>query len=166
MIMAMFLEGMSVAQIADGPIATAFEEIGHLWHHTEEGIIVEHRATEAVVYAINVIRPLLEGEVGENALTAIGCSLSGDPYVLPPLLAAVSICELGFNSTSLGSDLPFPVLINEVKRRRPDLVWLSTSVVNDPRRPPLPSRISVNWWHTLRQDISSSSLVHQSSTSF
>ena len=133
LIMALFMEGMTVAEIADGPIATAFEEIGELWHHSETGIIIEHRATEAIIYAINVIRPLLEVDPGETSLTAIGCSLSGDPYILPPLLAAVSILELGFRSIALGPDLPFRVLANEVKRLRPELIWLSTSLVPDPK---------------------------------
>lgn len=134
LIMALFMEGMSVAELADGPIAFAMEQIGDLWHNKDSGIIVEHRATEAIIYAINVIRPLLDQESNETSLHAIGCSLSDDPYLLPTLLASVSIAELGFVTTNLGPDLPIKVLSDEVVRTRPDLVWLSTSVVSDPRK--------------------------------
>lgn len=126
LISSLFLGGSSVAEIADGPIRHAMAEIGELWHHSREGILIEHRATEACSYAVNMIRSVLE--VAADAPKAIGCSVQGDPYSLSTLLASVVTCECGFESTNLGVNLPIEVLKDEVDRSSPSLVWISINI--------------------------------------
>lgn len=127
LIMALYLDGLSIAELADGPIMYALMKIGEIWQHDKEGILIEHRATEACIYVVNRLRALVEIEPGET-LQAIGCALSGDPYLLPSLIAGTVITEAGFNATNLGPDLPLEILRAEVRKSRPALVWISVSV--------------------------------------
>lgn len=123
----LYLEGLSIAEIADGPIASAMSQIGELWHHSSEGILIEHRATEACIHAINMLRAVIEPE-NDNPLTAVGCSLEKDPYTLATLVAAAVVSEQGFHATNLGANLPIDVLRNEIDANDPTLVWISFNV--------------------------------------
>jgi MerR family transcriptional regulator, light-induced transcriptional regulator len=51
LVLSAYLAGQSVAEIADGPIREAMEEIGKLWQHDPSGVYVEHRATDICVQA-------------------------------------------------------------------------------------------------------------------
>jgi methanogenic corrinoid protein MtbC1 len=131
LITSLFLQGMSIAQIADGPMRHALEEIGKIWRHDRQGILIEHRALEACIHSINVLFPLVEPENASSAMCAVGCSLPNDPYVLPNLMASAVLSECGFNTTNLGADLPISLLAFEARRLRPSLIWVSASVVID-----------------------------------
>ena len=130
-ITSLFLGGMSLAEIADGPMSHSLAKIGEIWLHDREGIIIEHRAMEACICSINVLLPLVEPKDPASAPRAIGASLPGDPYLLPNLLASAVLSESGFNATNLGADLPISLLASEARRLRPKIVWVSASVVND-----------------------------------
>ena len=130
-ITALFLGGMTLAEIADGPISYALGKIGEIWLHDREGIIIEHRAMEACISSINMLLPMVEPKDPASAPRAIGASLPGDPYVMPNLLASAVLTESGFNATNLGADLPISLLASEAVRLRPEILWVSASVVND-----------------------------------
>ncbi|MDY7109604.1 MAG: excisionase family DNA-binding protein [Planctomycetota bacterium] len=69
LILSMYLEGRSVAEICDGPIRLAMHRIGDLWRHGPEGIFIEHRATDICAQAINQLRSTLQpvpGTFGEG----------------------------------------------------------------------------------------------------
>jgi excisionase family DNA binding protein len=70
LILSMYLEGRSVAEICDGPIRLALQRIGELWRHGPEGIFIEHRATEVCAQAINQLRATLQP--GPSAVSARG----------------------------------------------------------------------------------------------
>jgi len=130
LIISLFMEGMSVAEIADGPVSHALDAIGTIWHDDERGIIIEHRSTECCVYSLNILRGMIESSTNSRQMKAIGCALEGDPYMLPSLIASIVLLENDYESTNLGPDLPLEVLRGEVKRMRPELVWLSATVEN------------------------------------
>ena len=129
LIFSLFMEGMSVAEIADGPICHALEEIGTIWHNDERGIIIEHRSVECCIYSLNILRGLIDFRRDSSQLKALGCSLEGDPYLLPSLLTSIVLIENEFDATNLGPDLPLEILRGEVNRMRPDLVWLSVTAM-------------------------------------
>ncbi|MDG2030559.1 MAG: hypothetical protein P8J45_06095 [Phycisphaerales bacterium] len=131
LITTLFLQGTPIAQIADGPILHALEEIGKIWRHDREGILIEHRALEACISAVNVLLPLLAPNISEKPMCAIGSSLPNDPYILPNILVTAVLTECGFNPTNLGANLPISLLCSEARRLRPSLVWVSASVVDD-----------------------------------
>src|SRR5215218_1767754 len=68
-----YLEGACIAELSDGPLRSSLEALGELWQHGEEGIVVEHRATEIWLQAVHQLRLLLPA-AGEGAPLAVGGS--------------------------------------------------------------------------------------------
>ena len=103
-----FVDGMSLASLFDGPIARALAQIGTLWKHSEEGIFVEHVATGVCLEAVNRLRVLLPPP-SSSAPVALGGAPSGDPYLLPSLMAATVVAgwlPLPVTSVSNAATLP------------------------------------------------------------
>jgi excisionase family DNA binding protein len=121
-----FLQGRSVAALCDGPIRYAITRIGELWEHEENGIIVEHRATDTIVQALHILRMLMPTPVSD-ASGALGCAPPGDPYLMPSLMAATVLAEVGFRDLNLGPETPVAILTRAIRHYRPRLVWLAAS---------------------------------------
>ena len=142
-----YLDGHNVAAILDGPVRYAMQQLGELWHDTQAGVLIEHRATDIVLRALNQLRTLLGPEpansrfddqhldeqaddhrgAGARAPIAVGGAPSGDPYLIPSLAAACVLADAGFDSINLGPDTPTSALIEAVSQYKPRLVWLSCS---------------------------------------
>ncbi|HEV2852368.1 MAG TPA: helix-turn-helix domain-containing protein [Thermoanaerobaculia bacterium] len=122
LVLSWYLEGASLAELADGPLRSSLEALGELWHHGEEGIVIEHRATDICLQAVNQLRLLLL-PLGEEAPLAIGGS--PDVYLLGSLLASAVVAEGGWRSVNLGAQTPPAILARAVRELRPRLVWLS-----------------------------------------
>lgn len=140
LVLSMYLEGRSVAEICDGPVRLALQRIGDLWRHGPEGIFIEHRATEICAQAINQLRatfPACESTSGASAdaqadtearaPVATGGAPAGDSYLLPSLMAAASLEAEGFRAINLGPNSPAEALLLAARHHRADLVWLSAS---------------------------------------
>ena len=123
-----FLAGRPLAWIFDGPVADAMERIGRLWEHGPDGILREHRATDLCVQAVTQVRLALP-RTGADALSAVGAAPSGDPYLLPTLMAAAVVEEAGMRPVNLGPETPLAVLQDAAEQQRAALVWLSASTV-------------------------------------
>ena len=63
LILSMYLNGRTVAQIVDGPISSALERLGELWREEECGIFWEHRATEIAISAVQLSPSKSSGSV-------------------------------------------------------------------------------------------------------
>lgn len=131
MVQALYLSGWSIAAICDGPLREAMQQIGELWLHAEWGIVVEHRATDICIRAINHLRVLLPPP-RDRAPVALGCGLGEDPYLLPSLMAATTLAEFGFADVNLGPVTPGSVLLNAAAKYKPALLWVSASATSDP----------------------------------
>jgi len=129
-ILGSYLSVKSVAEICDGPLQGALDRIGRLWLKGTEGILVEHRATDICIQALNQLRILIPSE--RAAPVAIGGAPSGDPYILPSLCAATILASEGFKTINLGPDVPFDSLLEGIRLYRPRLLWLSVSRVQSP----------------------------------
>ena len=125
-----FLDGETIAALADGPIRESFDRIGELWHHGPEGILIEHRATEICVSLVIELAKMVRND--ETGPRAIGGAISGDDYKLPPLLTTAVLQEHGFRAVNLGPNTPIEVFelacFTDDPEQRPDFVWMS---VND-----------------------------------
>ncbi len=120
----MYAEGVSLAEICDGPIRYAMNAIGATWPQDKRSIFVEHRATLLCVRALCQIRLALP-EADESALTAMGAAPQDDPYLLPSLMVSLVLHEVGFDETNLGPNTPVDVLTDSVEDEEPALVWLA-----------------------------------------
>jgi MerR family transcriptional regulator, light-induced transcriptional regulator len=132
LIVALYLEGESLAWICDEVIRVALARIGELWEHDANGIFLEHRATETCAQALARLRPLLPG-AGSDAPVALGGAEAGDIYQVPSAMAALIVAEAGYRERNLGADTPDAALLAAIRHHRPRLVWRSFSV--PPRNP-------------------------------
>jgi excisionase family DNA binding protein len=121
-----FLGGRPLAWIFDGPVRSAMHRLGELWKHQDDGILLEHRATDICVQAVMRIR--LSLPVDSQAPGSVGGAGPGDPYLLPTFMAATVLRDVGMNDTNLGPRTPLAVFREAVGRFNPRLVWLSVSV--------------------------------------
>ncbi|MAB71797.1 MAG: hypothetical protein CMJ54_04760 [Planctomycetaceae bacterium] len=137
-----FLDGETIAALADGPIRESFDRIGELWHHGPEGILIEHRATEICVGLVIELSKMVRND--RAGPRAIGGAISGDEYKLPPLLTTAVLQEHGFRAVNLGPNTPIEVFelacFTDDPEQRPDFVWMS---INDlpPEAPGLSSQV-------------------------
>lgn len=125
----MYLEGQSVAEICDSAMSTAMHRMGELWKENEQGIFIEHRATDICITAVNQLRSMLSSP--EDAPTAVGGAMSGDPYLLPSMMAAATLEDQGFRAVNLGPQTPADALHQAASEANAMLVWVSISAVSD-----------------------------------
>lgn len=125
LVLSLYLEGRSVAEIADGPIRAAMERLGELWKHDETGIYVEHRATDVCVQAVEHLRQFVEPDTPRAV--AVGGAFPGDLYLLPTLLVATALEGEGWRAVNLGPNTPFEALVSACQHFKPALVWISVS---------------------------------------
>lgn len=131
LILSMYISGRSISEICDGPIARVMHMVGDLWNHSDNGILIEHRATDICCQAINQLRGLLPA-ASETAPMATGGGPRGDPYMLPSLMAATIIAGEGWREENLGPETPLDLMAQGAERRRASLVWLALSVEREP----------------------------------
>ncbi|MDP8246290.1 MAG: hypothetical protein P9L94_19560 [Candidatus Hinthialibacter antarcticus] len=124
-IMLLYLSGMSVAEICDNTIPYAMERIGELWKHNENGIGVEHRATDICINALSVFKAMFETK--RNSPVVFGGAPSSDPYIVPSFLVATTLLSEGFAPINFGPNTPFEVFHTALKEHKPFMVWLSIS---------------------------------------
>ena len=125
-----YLSGSSVAEIADGPIQGALEQIGYIWKHKDNGILIEHRATDTCLRSLVRMRSMFHP--GENAPYATGGAAPDDPYILPSLIASVVLAENGFKSVNLGPNCPLNTIKQSVEQTNSKITWLTVSVAKNP----------------------------------
>ena len=130
MILSMFLNGRSVAQIVDGPLHTAMRLIGEVWIEEDSGIFLEHRATEIVLSAVSRLRMLIPPR-SETAPAAVGGAPAGDPYILPTLCAAAVLESQGLNVVNLGPNTPIHSVLLASQALRANLIWISISLIRN-----------------------------------
>lgn len=117
--------GASIAALCDGPIRRAMHAIGKLWQHDPDGVVIEHRATDACLQALASLRTSIEPRPG--APVALGGAPEDDPYLVPSAMAALVLAIAGFRTINLGADTPTHALYRAVAHHRPQLIWLSAS---------------------------------------
>jgi excisionase family DNA binding protein len=121
----LYTSGQSIASLCDGPVQSAMASIGERWQEDETGIYIEHRATDICIQALSQLRLLLP-PVPDGPF-AVGGSPSGDPYVLPSIMAASVLAAEGFQTVNLGPETPAESMVLAARDHGARLVWLSIS---------------------------------------
>jgi hypothetical protein len=125
MIQSLFISGMDSARIIDEPFRETMERLGLLWHDRgEEGIYLEHRATQIGLRLLQELRSL-QSPLPASAPLALGGAPAGDPYLLPSLAVAVVLESVGFTTANLGPETPDGAFVSAIENLRPSLVWIS-----------------------------------------
>ena len=137
----LYLEGMPIAEICDGPVKEAMHRIGEVWHcERERGIVIEHRATAALLQAIASLRAVVTpapapgggpGDAGaspgprEGKPVVLGGSPTGDPYLLPSILTAWVLADAGCDDVNLGPETPPEAFVHAVEDHKPLVAWIA-----------------------------------------
>lgn len=117
--------GDRIDALCDGPIRRAMHLIGELWQHDPDGVMIEHRATDACVQAFGSVRASIVPAA--DAPIALGGAPEDDPYLLPSAMAALVLAVEGFRTINLGADTPTAALHRAIAAHRPVLVWISAT---------------------------------------
>ncbi|MEM7682489.1 MAG: cobalamin-dependent protein [Planctomycetota bacterium] len=132
MMVRLYLGGAPLTELFDGPIRHAMHHIGELWHHSAEGVFIEHRATDGAIAVVNQLRAIAGFPGADPESTqrpcAVGGAPAGDAYTIASLMCATVAAEAGWNAVNLGANTPLDSLRHAVERHQPKLVWLSGSV--------------------------------------
>jgi len=126
LLMSIYLSGRPLAEVFDGPVRSAMMKLGELWLNDENGIFLEHRATDMCLQSITRIRTNIP-PADNDAPAAVGGAPSGDPYILPSTMVATILADMGFLDHNLGPDTPIATLSRAAKMCDAKLVWLSVS---------------------------------------
>jgi len=119
-----FTRGRDLADMLDRLVAPTMVRIGTLWADGTINVYQEHLATQRVWRILLELRGLLAAAPADAPL-AVGGAPEGDPYLLPTLMAELTLREMGWRTLSLGPDVPVASLAAAVARLRPRLVWVS-----------------------------------------
>jgi MerR family transcriptional regulator, light-induced transcriptional regulator len=122
LLLSWYLDGTRIAELADGPLCSSLEALGELWRHGDDGIVIEHRATDICLQAVTQLRLLLPAAAEEAPLAVGG---SPDLDLFGSQLACAVIAEAGWRSINLGAQTPPDILARAVEDLRPRLAWLS-----------------------------------------
>jgi excisionase family DNA binding protein len=121
--------------LGDNLIRPVMERIGDQWRDRTIDIFQEHRASRIVESAVvELIQQMVVSPRDPEAPLAVVAASENDPYILPCLLAELTLRELGWEVMNLGANLPLSSLARAVRENRPRLVGLSVSHLDDPAR--------------------------------
>lgn len=123
------LHGHTVAAVADNFLCAAMRQVGELWREGEVSVAQEHMATRTAVCALRKLRAVIDAPAGGGPL-ALCCSVEDDFHELPVRIAALTLEAAGFDVLNLGVSTPFYALAEAAGRFRPDLVCVSSAILN------------------------------------
>ncbi|MEZ6129728.1 MAG: B12-binding domain-containing protein [Planctomycetaceae bacterium] len=129
-ILDLYLNGASVAEICDSVIAPVFHDVGNLWECGDMEVYEERRACELCLRVVHELRRAV-GAGPVNGPVAMGGTLDGDPYTLATSLAELVLRNNGWKATSLGNMLPFDTIRSAILKHRPKLFWISVTSIRD-----------------------------------
>ncbi len=124
--------GMALETLADQIIAPVMSQVGHDWELGKTTVMMEHRITQACVSALYELRGFLRVADEPDAPVAVGGAPENDHYIIPSLLAQLSLSDVGWKAVNLGPHTPAAAFKNAIQDLAPKLVWLSVSHLPDP----------------------------------
>lgn len=124
MILGRFQAGQPLDVLLDRLVAPAMAEVGARWALGKVDVYEEHVATLRAWSILVELRGLLPTPP-ESAPLALGGAPEGDPYLLPTLMAELTLAEMGWRTINLGPNTPAASFLQAVEKHEPRLVWLS-----------------------------------------
>ncbi|MEM9109900.1 MAG: hypothetical protein AAGC72_07740 [Planctomycetota bacterium] len=122
----LYIDGRSIAEIVDGPLRGAMERIGEIWRCRDDGIGIEHRASEICFRAVAQLRAAIPPPKGPTPC-AIGGGPPGDPYILPSMCIATVLAAQGWHEANLGANVPWEQFVSMAGRYNAALAWVSVT---------------------------------------
>ncbi len=132
LVLDLYLGGQTLVCICDTIIAPAFHSVGQHWEHGEIDVFHERRATEICLRVLLEARQLMLPR--EDGPVAIGGTIQGDHYSLPTMMVEIALREAGWQAQCYGTNVPLESWKAAVSIRRPRLIWLSLSHIQEPQQ--------------------------------
>lgn len=129
LLMSLYLSGMSIAAIGDGPLHAAMSRIGEAWTRDTRGVFVEHRAADICLGAMTQLHAMIG--VPDGAPVAVGGAAPHDPGVLASTVAATVLASEGMRTVNLGAFTPLATLRHAVEEHQAVIAWLSVTHLGD-----------------------------------
>ena len=131
LIIGAYQAGVPVESLADRAIAPGLAKLGHDWADGRADVMEEHRITQACLAALYELRAMLRTKPMENRPVAVGGAPEHDHYIMPTLLAKLTLLDNDWNAINLGPHTPSSALEASVEALSPQLVWLSATYLPD-----------------------------------
>lgn len=126
----LLLAGHSATAIFDDAVTPALHQIGEQWDCGGVAVYQERRSCEICMRILHELRFIVLTADSESPV-AMGATLERDIYTIPVTMAEVVLRSVGWQATSLGSNLPPDTLAQSIRETRPRLFWLSVSFIDD-----------------------------------
>jgi methanogenic corrinoid protein MtbC1 len=126
LVLEQFRGGRALDDLLDRLVAPAMAWLGEQWADGKIDVYQEHAATLRAWSILVELRGLLPA-APDKAPLALGGSPEGDPYLLPTLMADLTLTDMGWRTVNIGPNIPVTSLLEAVTSHRPRLVWLSVT---------------------------------------
>jgi tryptophan-rich sensory protein/methanogenic corrinoid protein MtbC1 len=123
LITGLYVDGTTAAEICDEAVRPAMQRIGERWPEDRRSILLEHRATSLCIDALIQLRASF-ATVSTSAV-AIGGAPENDPYILPSLMAATVLADVGYQAVNLGANTPLDVIADSAEEMGALFVWVA-----------------------------------------
>ena len=127
------LRGEPLTQVFDEVIANAMSRIGDLWYAGELTIAQEHLATRTILTALQKLRSVIP--VPEpGGMLAMCCGFENDFHELAIQLVQMTLESCGWEVLNFGPNTPLYALEAEILQHSPEVVCISSTLMNDLER--------------------------------
>jgi 5-methyltetrahydrofolate--homocysteine methyltransferase len=118
-------DNVNINEIVNDAMIAAMDVVGQKF--ADKGIFVPEMLVSAVTVkkGLDLIKPLLKGKETEPKGTIIMCTVKGDMHDIGKNLVIMMLEGAGFRVIDLGVDLTVEKLIQEVEKKKPNILGLS-----------------------------------------
>ena len=125
-----YLRGIPAVDLQEQVMTPAMHRIGELWRTGELTVADEHIATRTAVDALTRLQPEMLRRPSNGKTAVVGCPEDELHEMASRFISFLLELE-GWTVTTLGMNTPFFSFRDAVERYRPDLVCISSTLLND-----------------------------------